>query len=128
MVKSSETTSKTDIKEKKMILLKNRKELEKAKSSLPKELHQPIENDLKIIEEEMPKYDDDFVNQYGPIVVVYDTEETEQLLERMPVIKQLESEYEDIVFQDDKTTITKRLFLLTEAGIITYERRGENVR
>lgn len=111
-----------------MILLKSRKELEKAKSSLPKELHQPIENDLKIIEEEMPKYDDDFVNQYGPIVVVYDTEETERLLERMPVIKQLESEYEDIVFQDDKTTITKRLFLLTEAGIITYERRGENVR
>ena len=110
-----------------MILLKNRKELEQAKSSLPKVLHQPIENDLRIIEEEMPKYDDNFVNQYGPIVVVYEAEEKDQLLQRMPVIKILESEYEDIIFHDHKTTITKRLFLLTEAGIITYERRVENV-
>ena len=111
-----------------MILLKNRKDLEKAKSELPAELHEPIENDLKIIEEEMPKYDDEFVNQYGPIVVVYETSEIEMLIEKMPVIKQLDSEYEDIVFQNKKTTITKRLFLITEAGIITYERSNADVR
>ena len=111
-----------------MILLKNQKDLEKAKSDLPAELLGPIENDLKIIEEEMPKYDDEFVNQYGPIVVMYETSETNKLIEKMPVLKQLESEYEDIVFQNDKTTITKRLFLLTEAGIITYERSSVDVR
>ena len=110
-----------------MILLKNQKDLEKVKNSLPKELHEPIGNDLKIIEEEMPKYDDEFVNKYGPIVVVYDEAEASQLFERMPIINQLESEYEDVVFCDGKTTITKRLFLMTETGIITYERRGENV-
>ena len=111
-----------------MILLKNRQELEKAKNKLPSELHAPIENDLRIIEEEMPKYDDEFVNQFGPIVVVYDETEKDELLSKMPVISQLESEYEDIVFQDKETKITKRLFLLTEAGIITYERSQNNVR
>ena len=110
-----------------MILLKNKKELEKVKNNLPKELLTPIENDLKIIEEEMPKYDDEFVNKYGPIVVIYETSESDELLAKMPVINELESEYEDIVFQDNKTKITKRLFLLTEAGIITYERSQTNV-
>ena len=110
-----------------MILLKNKKELEKVKNNLPKELLAPIENDLKIIEEEMPKYDDEFVNKYGPIVVIYETAESDELLAKMPVINELESEYEDIVFQDNKTKITKRLFLLTEAGIITYERSQTNV-
>ena len=111
-----------------MTLLKNRQELEKAKNKLPSELLAPIENDLRIIEEEMPKYDDEFVNQFGPIVVVYDETEKDELLSKMPVISQLESEYEDIVFQDNETKITKRLFLLTEAGIITYERSQNNVR
>ena len=110
-----------------MILLKNKKELEKVKNNLPKELVAPIENDLKIIEEEMPKYDDEFVNKYGPIVVIYETAESDELLAKMPVINELESEYEDIVFQDNKEKITKRLFLLTEAGIITYERSQTNV-
>ena len=111
-----------------MTLLKNRQELEKAKNKLPSELLAPIENDLRIIEEEMPKYDDEFVNQFGPIVVVYDETEKDELLSKMPVISQLESEYEDTVFQDNETKITKRLFLLTEAGIITYERSQNNVR
>ena len=111
-----------------MTLLRNRQELEKAKNKLPCELHAPIENDLKIIEEEMPKYDDEFVNQFGPIVVVYDETEKDELLSKMPVISQLESEYEAIVFQNNETKITKRLFLLTEAGIITYERSQNNVR
>lgn len=111
-----------------MILLKNRKNLEKVRNELPDELIKPIENDLKIIEEEMPHYDDAFVNQYGPIVVVYKKSEENTLLEKMPVLKQVESEYEQKIQVSDEITFTKRLFILTEAGIITYERNEKNVR
>ena len=40
----------------------------------------------------------------------------------MPVIKSLTTEYEEIVFDKDNTKIKKKLYILTESGILLYER------
>ena len=105
-----------------MILLKNRQELEKEKSKVIQALIPQIENDLKIIEEEMTRYDDEFVYKYGPIVVLLDSNEKEELLSRMPVLKDLEYEFRDVVVETVDYSVVKELYVLTDSGIITYER------
>ena len=104
-----------------MILLKNRKELEREKNKINQALISQIENDLKIIEEEMTHYDDEFISKYGPIVVLLNQDERQTLLEKMPVLKELECEYRDVVFDSPQMSVVKELYLLTDSGIITYE-------
>ena len=105
-----------------MIFIKNSKDLLKKRSQIPTEIIPCIENDLKIIEEEYPKYDDEFVSSYGPIVVLLDRSERSNLKKRMPVIKQLITEYEEVVLKTADTRIKKKLYILTESGILVYER------
>lgn len=105
-----------------MIFIKNRKELQQKRSLIPTEIIPNIENDLKIIEEEYPKYDDSFIKSYGPIVVLMDRSERSDLKRQMPVIKQLVTEYEEIVLKTEDSRIKKKLYILTESGILVYER------
>lgn len=105
-----------------MIFIKSKKDLKKKSSLIPNDLIPKIEEDLTIIEEEYPKYDDKFVSQYGPIVVLLDRSERTELKRRMPVVRQLVSEYEEIVLKDKDSRIKKKLYVLTESGIILYER------
>lgn len=105
-----------------MIFLKSRKDLKKKSSLIPEELIPKINEDLTIIEEEYPHYDDKFVSQYGPLVVLLDRSERTELKKRMPVIKNLVSEYEEIVKKTDTCRIKKKLYVLTESGIVVYER------
>ena len=105
-----------------MIFIRDTKELQRKRSQVPNEIIPYIENDLKIIQEEYPKYDKDFVNSYGPLVVLIDRSERSDLKRKMPVIKQLVSEYEEIVLKTKDTRIKKKLYILTESGILVYER------
>ena len=105
-----------------MIFIKNSKELTKKKAYIPTEIIPNIQEDLRIIEEEYPKYDDKFISSYGPIVVLIDRCERTNLKKKMPVLKQLVTEYEEIVLNTKDTRIKKKLYILTESGILIYER------
>lgn len=105
-----------------MIFIKNRADLQKNRTQIPAEIIPNIENDLKIIEEEYPKYDDLFVSSYGPIIVLLDRSERTNLKKKMPIIKQLVTEYEELVLKKDNIRIKKKLYILTESGILLYER------
>lgn len=105
-----------------MIFIKNREDLRKNLKQIPHEIVPAIENDLKIIEEEYPKYDDKFISSFGPIVVLLDRSERSNLKKKMPVIKELVSEYEELVLKRDDIRIKKKLYILTESGILLYER------
>lgn len=105
-----------------MIFIKNRADLKKNYAQIPDEIIPLIENDLKIIEEGYPKYDDKFIMQFGPVIVLLDRSERTNLKKKMPVIKQLVTEYVELVFNKDNTKIKKKLYILTESGILLYER------
>ena len=105
-----------------MIFIKNEKDLKSNLSQIPDEIVKRIEDDLKIIEDEYPKYDEKFVKQYGPIVVLSDRCERTALKTKMPVLKKLETEYEEIAYKTNDIIIKKKLYILTESGILLYER------
>ena len=105
-----------------MIFIKNKKELQRKRNAIPSEILPNIENDLTIIEEEYPKYDDKFVSSFGPVVVLIDRCERSNLKKKMPVLKKLVTEYEEVVLKTNDTRIKKKLYILTESGILVYER------
>lgn len=105
-----------------MLVLKSKKDLHSKASLIPKEIIPRIEEDLKIIEEEYPHYDDEFISSYGPVVILLDRSERAALKKKMPIIKSLTTEYEEIVFDKSDTKIKKKLYILTESGILLYER------
>lgn len=105
-----------------MIFIKDTKDLRKEIKNIPPEILPRIQADLKIIEEEYPKYDGMFVSSYGPLIALIDRSERSALKKKMPILKQLVTEYEETVLATDDMRIKKKLYILTESGILVYER------
>lgn len=105
-----------------MIFIHNIDELNAVKSLIPDEVLNSIKDDIRIITEEYPIKEKKFIELFGPVVVLLDRSERQALRKRMPVLKKLPSEYRETVFQAKTIKIVKSLYIITESGIVLYER------
>ncbi len=103
-----------------MTILHNLRELERIASTLPKQIYDKAHRDLKTIEEEYPPVEEQQADLYGPIVVFCNQDEQEELLNKIPVIRQLETEVEERVIINDDIYYLMNLYILTDSGIVVY--------
>ena len=102
-----------------MLVIRNKQELERESKKIQKELMSSIELDIDTIE---TSYDSQS-EQYGPLVVVMDEDERDELIKRYPIIEDLDAEIEMLVLKDTTQCVFRICYLLTDAGFIVYERR-----
>ena len=99
-----------------MKVIRNRKELVKEANSLTKPLQNSVEIDIKTIEE----YYETTSEEYGPLVIIINDGEQNLMEEKYPIIKELEPEDYITIYEDEKVSIERTCYILTDAGFIVY--------
>lgn len=100
-----------------MIVLKNLTDLQNQKQNINPNIVDSIELDLKTIEECYETQDD----KYGPLVVVADPGEEEDVKEKFPILKVLEEEDSKIVYSGKIFDIYRVFYYVSDAGIVVYQ-------
>ena len=103
-----------------MLVIRNQNELRNQESKIKEEsIKSSLEVDVKIITD---CYDSQS-EEYGPLIILIDEDEQQTMEEKYPIIKQLEPEDYDTIFEDEEVIIQRTCYILTDAGFIVYIRR-----
>ena len=106
-----------------MKVVKNREELRNLHSEIYNEtVFASLELDINMIEEYYPNQSD----EYGPLIILINDNESEDMERQYPLIKELEPEQFIKVFEDDTVIIERTCYILTDAGYIVYIKRKKD--
>ena len=103
-----------------MIVIRNQNELKSQRNKIKEEsVLDSLEIDIRIITECYDSQSD----EYGPLIILINEDEQQEMEEKDPIIKQLEPEEYCSIYEDEKTLIERTCYILTDAGFIVYVRR-----
>ena len=104
-------------------MIRNKQELENQKRKIKKGLYSILEIDAEIITSFDTQSD-----EYGPLILIVEEYEKQDIFKRYPVLLQVIPEDEELVYIDDNEEIYRVCYILSEAGFIVYlKRRRKNV-
>ena len=107
-----------------MIKIRNHEEYEKHKNKIPAILHASVAGEIYIFNTTLDKnyYNGKTIDKYGPMVVVVQSKEFDNISTLIPTIIKQEYEYKEVVGLDRNNYYTKYCYLFNngELGIILY--------
>ena len=102
-----------------MQVIRNRNELKNLHNSIGNEtIYSSLDIDVNALEE--------FSSQsegYGPFIILINDGEQKEMEDKYPIIKQIEPEDYDTIYEDEKVKIERTCYILTDAGFIVYIKR-----
>ena len=62
-------------------------------------------------------------DEYGPLIVIINDNEQDEMIKRFKVLKDLEPEDSLLIYEDDKETYYRKVYILTDSGFVVYVRK-----
>ena len=105
-----------------MLVIRNRNELKNQQKAINNEtLYNSLSIDVDVLEE-YPSQSE----EYGPLIMMINDGEQNEMEDRYPIIKQLEPEDYVKIYEDDQNLVERTCYVLNDEGFIVYIVRKKN--